>query len=74
MDNYFAVSDHMLNLPASGPNPLDFKWLRDTQDAETSLRHQCGNGIVRFSKQLFDGVELICFTEKGQEENEHWKI
>ncbi len=25
MDNYFAVSDHMLNLPASGPNPLDFE-------------------------------------------------
>ncbi len=24
MNNYFDVSDHMLNLPASGPNPLDF--------------------------------------------------
>jgi hypothetical protein len=27
MDNYFAVSDHMLNLPASGPNPVVFEWL-----------------------------------------------
>ena len=37
MDNYFAVSDHMLNLPASGPNPLDFEWLRDTQYAVPKL-------------------------------------
>ena len=39
MDHYFIASDHMLNLPASGPNPLDFGWLSDTQDAVTSLRH-----------------------------------
>ncbi len=50
MENYFIASDHMLNLPASGPNPLDFKWLRDTQDAVTSLRRQCDEGISGFSK------------------------
>ncbi len=50
MDNYFDVSDHMLNLPASGPNPLDFKCLRGTQDAVPSLQHQCDKGISGFSK------------------------
>ncbi len=74
MDNYFAVSDHMLNLPVSGPNPLYFKWLHDAQDAVTSLRRQCGKGISGFSKQSFNSIELICFTEKGQDENDHWKI
>ena len=74
MDNYVAVSDHMLNLPMSGPNPLDFEWLRDTQDAITSLMHQCDKGISGFSKRRFNGIELVCFAEKGREENNHWKI
>ncbi len=50
MDNYFSVSDHMLNLPASDPNPLDFEWLHDTQDAVTSLKRKCGEGISGFSE------------------------
>ena len=74
MDNYFVVSDHMLNLPASGPNPLDFEWLRDMQDAVPRLQRQCDKGISGFSRLSFDGVDLICFTENGQEENDHWKI
>ncbi len=48
MENYFDVSDHMLNLPASGPNPLNFEWLRDTQDAVASLRRKYDNGELGF--------------------------
>ena len=65
MDNYFAVSYHMLNLPSSGPNPLDLEWLCDTQDTVPRLRHQCDEGISGFSKQSSDGVDLICFTDNG---------
>ncbi len=74
MDHYFIASDHLLNLPASGPHPLNFEWLRDTQDAVTSLRGQCNRGISGFLKRKFDGFELVCFTEKKKEENDHWKI
>ena len=67
MDNYFAVSDHMLNLPASGPNPLDFEWLRDTQEAAMSLKRKCDENVPGFSTRSFNGVKLVCFTEEGQE-------
>ncbi len=64
----------MLNLPASGPNPLNFEWLRDTQDAVATLRRKCDNGEPEFSSKSFDGIEMICFTEEGRDENDHWNI
>ncbi len=74
MENYFIAADHMLNLPASGPNPLDFELLRNTQDAVLSLRRRCGDGISGVSERSFDRIKLVCFTEKGQDEKDHWKI
>ena len=67
IDNFFAVSDHMLNLPASGPNPLDFEWLRNTQESAISLKCKCDENVQGFSTRSFDGVKLVCFTEKGLE-------
>ena len=74
MDNYFDVSDHMLNLPASCPNPLDFEWLRDTQDAVMSLRRKCDNGDPGFSRRYFNRIDLICFMEEGLDENDHGRF
>ena len=74
MDSYFAISDHMLNLPPSSENPLNFEWIRDTQEASAELRRKCGEGISGFSRRKFDGIDLICFTDKGQNEDENWKI
>ncbi len=67
MDNYFAISDHMLSLPASAPNPLDFEWLRDTQEAAMILKRNCEENVPGFSLRSFEGVKLVCFTEKGKE-------
>ncbi len=38
------------------------------------LRRQIGEGISGFSERSFDGIKLVCFTEKGQNKNDHWKI
>ncbi len=64
----------MVNLPGSIPNPLDFEWLRDTQEAAMNFNRKCDSNVPGFSIRSFKGVKLVCFTEKGLEENDHWKI
>ena len=83
MDNYFETSyllqlpsmkESMLNLPVSEQNPLNYDWLKDLQDADPVLRRNGEQGISGFSLRTFDETELVCYTEPGKDENDHWKI
>ena len=58
MDTYYASYDHMLNLPSSEQNPLNFDWKKDTQDADPILTRKVGEAISGFSKHKFNVIEL----------------
>ena len=64
----------MLNFLPSSENPLNFEWIRDTQEASAELQRKCGKGISGFSRRKFDGTKLVYFTEKGKNEDEFWNI
>ncbi len=74
MDEYFAVQEHLLNLPSTEDNPLSYQWLRDSQDSDTELKRKCEDSKSGFHTRLFNEIELVCYTEPGKDKDQDWKI
>lgn len=80
LDNYFGSYAllmthepvHMMNIPSMDANPLDFAWLKDTQDADRELTRAC-NEVDLYSRREFGDTELICYTPP-RSSADNWKI
>ena len=69
LDSYF---ESYVNIPRSETNPLDFNWIKDTQDADRELAQVCKE-VEAYSSRMFNDVELICYTPPKQPAD-NWKI
>ena len=74
LDDYYDISDHLLNLPSTENNPLSYTWLKDTQEEDSELIKMCTDETSGYHKKEFDEIELICYTEPGKNKEEDWKI
>ena len=73
LDEYYAIQDHLLNLPSTNDNPLSYQWLKDTQEEDPDLLAQCAIEGSGYHKKQFADVELVCHTAEGKEKDREWK-
>lgn len=74
LESYLASYDHMMNIPRSTHNPLNYDWLKDTQDADSELVKRLDQQVKGYHKREFDEVELICYSPTGGSKNDNWQI
>lgn len=87
LDNYFYAADesfhkvtafyngsYINSIPSSDErNPLSYRWLKDTHDADLELARRSKDN-PNFSTKTFDEIELVCYTEPGKDSENDWKI
>ena len=62
----------LMNIPSFDANPLNYEWLKDTQDTDRELRDACDK-VELYSRRSFDETELICYTPP-RKPADRWKI
>lgn len=72
LDDYFHISDSLLNLPSTENNPLSYVWLKDMQDGDAQLESKCNSTEPHFHWRTFGDTKLVCYTDKDKSDD--WKI